>query len=182
MLNFSLKKSEIVLRGKVFDLQRDELLYHTGNTGIKEVAIHPGGAVTVALTKDYKILFVEQFRYPLQKFTLELPAGKLSPGEEPVICAARELEEETGHKAGKLTRLGAIATTPGFCTEILHIFLAEDLTPGKQQLEEGEYGLQVKAYTMKEIEKMIIEGEIFDGKTISGIYMSKLHIFNKVAR
>lgn len=180
-MNFSLKKTEVIHRGKVFDLQRDEIEYNSGNKGVREIAIHPGGAVAVALTKDYKIVLVEQFRYPLQKFTLELPAGKLNPGEEPIVCVARELEEETGFKAGKLTRLGAIATTPGFCTEILHIFLAEDLTPGNRQLEEGEYGMEIKTYNMKEIEEMISGGTIFDGKTISGIYLAKLHIFNRDA-
>lgn len=181
-MNFTLKKSETIYHGKVFDLQRDELVYNSGNEGIREVAIHPGGAVAIALTRDYKIILVEQFRYPLQKFTLELPAGKLNPGEDPSACAARELEEETGYKAGKLIRLGAIATTPGFCTELLHVYLAEDLTPGNQQLEEGEYGLQIKSYTIKDIENMISEGEIFDAKTISGIYLAKLHIFNRDSR
>jgi len=173
-MNYILKKSEIVRQGKVFDLQVDEIQYESGNIGIREIALHPGGAVVVPLTKDYKILFVEQFRYPLQKYLLELPAGKLDKDEDPAECAARELEEETGYKASKITKLGAVASTPGFCTEILHIYLAEGLYEGVQNLEEGEKGLKVKSYSFKEVEKKIAEGEIYDAKTICGIYFAKL--------
>ena len=104
----------------------------------------------------------------------ELPAGKLFKGEDPQHCAVRELEEETGYIAGKIMKLGVIATTPGFCTEVLHIFLAEDLTMGKINREEGEYGMVVREYPLEAIEEMIREGEIFDAKTLSGILYYKL--------
>ncbi len=174
-MNFDITKSEIVFRGRVFDLQVDEIRYDSGNPGIREVAVHQGGAVVVPVTPSGKIALITQFRYPLKKTLLELPAGKLFPGEDPQLCAIRELEEETGYKAGKVTKLTAIATTPGFCTEILHIYLAEDLTPGPHNREEGEFGMEVIELSLEEIEQKIIALEIFDAKTLSGILLYKLH-------
>ena len=124
-MNFKLKKSEILFRGKVFDLQVDQIIYDSGNEGIREVAVHPGGAVVAAVNDAGKLIMVKQFSYPLQKFLIELPAGKLEMNEDPMLCAVRELQEETGYKSDDVIKLGAIATTPGFCTEILHIYLAK---------------------------------------------------------
>jgi ADP-ribose pyrophosphatase len=175
-MNFKLLKSDTIFQGKVFDLQVDEIEYDSGNKGIREVAIHSGGSVIIALTEDYKIVMVNQFRYPLQRFLYELPAGKLDEGEDPQVCALRELQEETGYKANSITKLGAIVTTPGFCTETLHIYLAQDLTNGNHNREEGEFGMQIIELTLKEIEDKIKNGEIYDAKTISGIMLAKLHL------
>ncbi len=172
-MNFKVKKSEKLFSGKVFDLQVDQIEYDSGNLGVRETAIHPGGAVVVPVKADGKIIFVKQFRYPLQKYLIELPAGKLSKNEDPYICAMRELEEETGYKAEKVEKLGAICTTPGFCTEILHIYLAKDLIPGNHNREEGEYGMEIHEYTLAEAEEKIKSGEIIDAKTICGIYLAK---------
>jgi len=173
--NYTVKKSEILFRGKVFDLQVDEIEYDSGNKGIREVAVHPGGAVVVPVKGDGKIVMVNQFRYPFQKFLLEMPAGKLDKNEDPMVCAMRELEEETGFKTKNITKLGAICTTPGFCTEVLHIFLAKDLTPGNHNREEGEHGMEVFEFTIEEIEKKILAGEIVDAKTICGVQLLKLY-------
>ena len=175
MKNYTVKKSEILFRGKVFDLQVDEIEYDSGNKGIREVAVHPGGAVVVPVKGDGKIVMVNQFRYPFQKFLLEMPAGKLDKNEDPMVCAMRELEEETGFKTKNITKLGAICTTPGFCTEVLHIFLAKDLTPGNHNREEGEHGMEVFEFTIEEIEKKILAGEIVDAKTICGVQLLKLY-------
>ena len=172
-MNFKVKKSEILFRGKVFDLQVDQIEYDSGNSGVRETAVHPGGAVVVPVKDDGKIIFVKQFRYPLQKQLLELPAGKLNKNEDPYVCAVRELEEETGYKAGKVEKLGAICTTPGFCTEILHIYLAKDLIPGNHNREEGELGMEIREYNLAEAEEKIKCGEIFDAKTICGIHLAK---------
>lgn len=174
MRNYKVKKSEILFRGKVFDLQVDEIEYDSGNKGIREVAVHPGGAVVVPLKDDGKIVMVHQFRYPFQKFLLEMPAGKLDKNENPRVCAIRELEEETGYKAKKLTKLGSICTTPGFCSEVLHIFLAEGLTPGNHNREEGEHGMEVCEFTLDEINKKILSGDIVDSKSICGVQLFKL--------
>jgi ADP-ribose pyrophosphatase len=172
-MNFKIKKSEIKFRGKVFDLKVDEIIYDSGNEGIREVAVHPGGAVVVAVKDKGKIIFVKQFRYPLERSLIELPAGKLEKNEDPMKCAIRELEEETGYKTGKIEKLGSIFTTPGFCTEELHIYLAKDLEAGNHNREEGEFGMQILEYSLDEIEEKINTGEIKDSKTICGIYMYK---------
>ncbi|NWF89488.1 MAG: NUDIX hydrolase [Ignavibacteriaceae bacterium] len=177
MRNYKLKKSEILFRGKVFDLQVDELEYNSGNKGIREIAVHPGGAVVVPVKDDGKIVMVNQFRYPFQKFLLEMPAGKLDKNEDPLICATRELEEETGYKAKTIIKLGSICTTPGFCTEVLHIYLAEGLTAGNHNREEGEHGMEVHELTLEEIEKKIVTGEIVDAKSICGVQLYKLNRF-----
>ncbi|HEX2961197.1 MAG: NUDIX hydrolase [Ignavibacteria bacterium] len=175
MKNFKVIKSETLFRGKVFDLQVDQIEYNSGNPGVREIAIHPGGAVVVPIKNDGKIVFVKQFRYPLQKVLLELPAGKLEVGEDPMKCAVRELEEETGYKAEEITKLGAIYTTPGFCTEVLHIYLAKGLTPGNHNREEGEHGMEVLELTKEEIEDKIKNGELVDAKSLSGILMAKVN-------
>jgi len=172
-MNFKLKKSENIFSGRVIDVKVDHIEYDSGNTGIREVAVHPGGAAVVAVKDDGKIILVKQFRHPIQQSILELPAGKLDKGEDPLVCATRELGEETGYKAGKFEKLGVISTSPGFCTEILHLYLAEGLIAGDHHREEGEYGMQVLEFTMDEIERMIENGDIIDAKTICGIYMAK---------
>lgn len=175
MLNFKILKSERKHDGKVFNLIVDEIEYTSGNRAVREVADHPGGAVAVPLLDDGSVILVRQFRYPMKQFLLELPAGKLSPGEDPMVCAARELEEETGYTAGKLTKLTAIYTTPGFCNELLHIYLVQNLkqSPRGQQLEEGEQSLTVKRVPLQKAVSMIEGGEIIDSKTICGILLAE---------
>jgi len=175
-MNFKVTKSDTVFRGRVFDLQVDQIEYVSGNKGVRETALHPGGAVISALTPENKIVFVKQFRYPLKSELIELPAGKLEKGEDPLVCATRELTEETGYKAEKIIKLNAIPTAPGFCSEILHVYLATGLTPGKPCREEGEQGMEVFEFTIPEAEEKILSGEITDSKTIAGIYMTKLYI------
>ena len=172
-MNFRIKKSEIKFSGKVFDLKVDQIIYDSGNEGIREVAVHPGGAVIVPVKEDCKIVMVKQFRYPFQKFLIELPAGKLDKNEDPMHCAIRELEEETGYKSENVIKLGSIYTTPGFCSEELHIYLAKNLVPGNHDREEGEDGMEIFEFTIEEIEGKIRSGEIVDSKTICGIYMMK---------
>jgi ADP-ribose pyrophosphatase len=172
-MNYTLKKSNVLYKGKAFDLKVDEIEYESGNEGIREVAVHPGGAVIVPITEEGKIILVTQFRYPFQKVLMEVPAGKLEAGEDPMKCAERELEEETGFKAGNIKKLGEIYTAPGYCTEILHIYVAKNLTPGDHNREEGELGMQIHEFTLDEIEDKIAKGEIVDGKTICSIHHLK---------
>ncbi len=175
-MNFKILKSEILYKGKVFDVQVDEIIYESGNKGSREIAVHNGGAVVVPVKDDGKIVLITQFRYPFNKFLMELPAGKLDKGEGPLNCAARELEEETGYKSENIIKLGAICTTPGFCSEVLHLYLAKDLIPGNHNREEGEFGMEVFEFTIDEIEEKIRIGEIIDSKTICGIYLAKNHL------
>lgn len=169
-MNYKVVDSDIIHKGRVFDLKIDKLVYDSGNEGIREVAIHNGGAVVVPVTNDNKIVLVKQFRYPLQKFLYELPAGKLEKDEDPFLCAARELTEETGYTAEVIKPLGKIFTTPGFCTELLHIYLATGLTAGNSNREEGEFGMETYEFTLDEVVRKIIFGDITDAKSICGIF------------
>ncbi len=166
-------KSERPYSGRIFGIRIDDVEYPSGSRGVREVVEHTGGAVVVPLLDDGTVLLVRQFRYPLQKEIIELPAGRLNPGEDTQLCAARELEEETGYTAGLLKKLTAIYTTPGFCNEQLHIYVASDLKKSSrgQQLDEGEKGLTVQPFSLEEAVKMIERGEIVDGKTICGILL-----------
>ena len=168
-MNYKVNESEVIFRGKVFDVQIDNLTYVSGNGGRRETVIHNGGAVVVPVKKDGKILLVKQFRHPFQKYLFELPAGKLDKNEDPYICATRELKEETGYSSELLTKLGSIYTSPGFCTEELYIYLAEGLVEGEHQREEGELGMEIHEFTIEELDEMISSGQIKDAKTICGI-------------
>jgi ADP-ribose pyrophosphatase len=172
-MNYRILKSEIIHSGKVFNTKVDQIEYNSGNKAVREVAEHPGGAVVVPVTNEGKIVMVTQHRFPVDKVLLELPAGKLGKNENPLHCAIRELEEETGYKSDNVKEIGTIYTTPGYSTEKLWIYLAKDLKPGNYNREEGEFGMKVFEYTLKEIEEKIINGEIVDGKTICGIYFAK---------
>jgi ADP-ribose pyrophosphatase len=112
-MNFRLKQSKEIYKGRVIDLKVDEIEYENGVIGYREVASHPGGAVVLAIHNG-KIILVTQYRYPLGKIIYELPAGKLDNQEDPLECARRELEEETGYRSDNFTRLGEIVSTPGF--------------------------------------------------------------------
>jgi ADP-ribose pyrophosphatase len=139
------------------------------------VVAHPGGAAVVAV-KDDKIILVTQFRYPLNKTIYELPAGKLDNSEDPLVCAKRELEEETGFSSDNFIKLGEIVSTPGFCNERLFLFLASDLKPGEKNHEEGEFGMETHFFALREIEEMIMKGEIIDAKTICAVYLAKKYL------
>ena len=170
-MNFKLIKSEILYNGVVFDLKVDEIEYNSGNKSIREVALHSGGAVVIPITGDGKIVMVTQFRYPFNKTLLELPAGKLDKGEDPFNCAVRELEEETGYRPEKVEKIGEICTAPGYCTEILHLYVARDLKKGVKNREEGELGMEIIELKIEEVEEKIKNGKITDAKTICGVYL-----------
>jgi len=174
-MNFKVIKSNIVFEGKVFSVKVDNIQYNgSGNLATRQVVVHPGGAVIVPVMNNGKIIFVKQYRYPHNEVILELPAGKLDKGEDPLNCAIRELKEETGYTSQNIIKLGKIYTTPGFCNEVLHIFLAKDLTEGNHEREEGEEGMELIELTIEEAEEKIRNGEIVDAKTICGITMLKL--------
>ena len=177
-MNYRIVKSEVIFRGKVFNTKVDQIEYNSGNKAVREVAEHPGGAVVVPLTDNGKIVMVTQHRFPVNKVLLELPAGKLGKGEDPHLCAVRELEEETGYKSENVKELGSIYTTPGYSTEKLWIFLAKDLKPGDHNREEGEFGMEVFEFPLKEVEDKIYSGEIVDGKSICGIFLAKKYLLS----
>ena len=130
---------------------------------------HMGAAAVLPVTEDGKIMLVRQYRHALSRFTLELPAGKLDSPDEPMIeCAARELEEETGYRAGKLTPLLTVNTTVAFCDEKIGIFLAEELQKTAQHLDEDE-DIRVELWDLPDLYELIRRGEMTDSKTVSAI-------------
>jgi len=166
-MNYKVIKKEKMFEGVVFDIQVDQIIYDSGNESVREVVIHNGGAVVLPVTDEGKLVLVKQFRYPFQKFLIESPAGKLEKGEDPYECAARELTEETGYDSENITKLGEIYTSPGFCDEILYLYLATNLTAGDHNREEGEYGMETYEYSLAEVDEMIKNGKIVDAKTIA---------------
>jgi len=138
----------------------------------KDLVIHPGAVVIIPIISKDKIILVKQYRFAIKKSTWEVPAGTLKPKESPLKCAKRELEEETGYKAGRLLKLLTFYSSPGFLFEKMHLFLATNLTKGLQNFDEDE-NIKIKVFTLKEIEKMILKNKIIDAKTIVSILFLK---------
>ena len=126
---------------------------------------HSGGVCVVPLTEKGTVLMVKQFRYPMQQVTLEIPAGKLEAGEDPADCGRRELREEAGRTCGKYTPLGKLFPTPAYDTEVIHMYLAQELSaPEAQDLDDGEF-LDVTELPLEQAVQMVMDGEIPDAKT-----------------
>lgn len=167
---------ELVAKGAIIDYYQDTMLIPNGNVAKWDLIDHKGAAAVVAVRDDGKLLMVRQYRNALERETLEIPAGGLNGREEPTDQAAkRELEEETGYTCDKLELLNSIYTTVAFCNEKIDIYLARNLKPGKQHLDEDEY-LNVEAYSLEELKQMVFDCKIQDSKTICAImtYAAKL--------
>ena len=171
-LKETLISSKKIFQGKIITFRQDLVLLENGKEAFRDVVLHPGAVAVVAMTNDDKILLVRQYRHPISEALLEIPAGKLDKGEHPDDCARRELEEETGYVAGKLQLLTSIYTTPGFCNEIIHIYLATQLTKTVQHLDEDEF-LNIEQYEQEEVHQMITDGRIHDAKSIVALLMAK---------
>lgn len=131
---------------------------------------HPGAAAIVPFLDDGRVLLIRQYRFATGGEILEVPAGKLDAGEAPEVCAARELEEETGYRAGRLERLGSIWTTPGFCNEVIHLYAAFDLTPTEQRLEPDEIIELVPTSFDEALDAL--SGPVVDGKTATALLLA----------
>ncbi|MBD1372978.1 NUDIX hydrolase [Hazenella sp. IB182357] len=161
--------TESIYSGKVVHLQIDEVLLPNGKKSKREIVKHPGAVGVVAITEEQKILLVRQFRKALEKTILEIPAGKLEPGEDPATCAIRELEEETGYCAMHVRPIASFYTSPGFADELLYVYQAEQLTLGQQHTDDDEF-VEVVSLTLDECFASIQKGEICDAKTVLAIY------------
>lgn len=158
-----IKESKIIYNGNVVKLRIDYI--EDKEMRIREVVQHPGAVAILPLVSDEKIILVKQYRHPIGKWILEVPAGTLKEGESPEECALRELEEETGYKAGKLTKMLTIYPSPGYSTETIHIYIASKLERSTQRLEEDEELETVEIGLDEAIRKLLKSGEV-DGKTL----------------
>jgi len=168
-----------VYSGRILDVDLDRVRFPDGSIGELEMIRHPGAAAVVALDPPGSggepgqpiVTLLRQYRYAAGGFVWEVPAGKLDDGEPPERCALRELEEETGLRAGRLERLTTIYTTPGFTDEVIHLFLAWDLTPGNAGHEACEF-IERHDIALARAVEMVVGGEITDGKTICALLLA----------
>lgn len=163
--------TEKIYDGKIIKVHRDTITLPNNKEATREVVDHPGAVAVVPILDDGRIVLVKQYRYPIDKVTLEIPAGKLDCNEEPFECAIRELREETGYETKQMIKLTSIYTAPGFSNEIIHLYVARGLTNGKACPDEDEF-IDVEIYTQQEVEKMIVDGIISDAKTLTGLLMA----------
>ncbi len=163
---------EYKFKGRILNLRVDTVEMPDGSEASREIIEHSGGVAVVAVNADKNVYLVRQYRRPFDCDMLELPAGKLEKGEDHRIGAIRELKEETGLSAGKLQYLTGAAASPGYTGEVIHLYMATDLTKGDAQLDEGEF-LNVEIYHLDHAIEMIEKGKIVDGKTIIALLMAK---------
>jgi ADP-ribose pyrophosphatase len=160
--------TEQIYKGTLLDVRRDEITLPNGKTSAREYIKHPGAACIVPVLPDGNIALIKQYRYPVQSEMIELPAGKLDPGEKPEVCAKRELEEEIGYSAGKLTFVCNIHPAIGFASEKMWIYLAEDLIKTVENTDHDEFLVLMPTHLDDAI-KMVWDGKITDVKTIIGL-------------
>lgn len=161
-----------IFSGRVFDVEKHIVKLVNGKETVREKVVHHGGVGIVAITPDGMVFMVRQYRFGTNRVMLEIPAGKLEVGEDPYSAAMRELREETGYRADSLKSLGECVPTPAYCSEIIHLYLAENLTFCGQNLDENEF-LNVEKYPLDTLYDMVINNEITDSKTAVAILKAK---------
>lgn len=168
-------ESKTMFQGRIITVLLDTAGLPDGGTAQREVVLHPGGVAILALDEADNVALVRQYRYPLHGLLLELPAGKLDPGEDPVTGALRELKEETGAVPDTFLPLGRILPAPGCYSEVLHLFLARNLHMGEQHLDPGEF-LHVERIPFDEMVHRCLDGEIEDAKTVAAVLKAKVQL------
>ncbi len=162
-----------IYEGRILNLRVDKVLLPNGRESFREVVEHHGAVCVVPITAEGMVYMVRQFRYPFNETVLEIPAGKLDPGEQIWDAANRELEEEIGQKAAELIYIGDVRPSVAYLTEVIHMFMARGLTPTRQHLDEDEF-LEVETYSLDALTDMILENKITDSKTIAALLKAKL--------
>lgn len=169
--------SNRLYEGKIINLKVDDVSLPNGNTSKRELIEHPGAVAIIAITPENKLILVEQYRKALERSLVEIPAGKLEPGEAPEYTAMRELEEETGYTAEKFIKIQTFATSPGFADEVVHLFAAEGLSKATNGavLDDDEF-VELMEVTIEEAEKMVVDERIYDAKTAFAVLWAKQRI------
>jgi ADP-ribose pyrophosphatase len=169
-------QTDEIYRGRKIGLRVDQVRMADGRETTREVVFHPGAVAIVPLLPDGRVIMIRQYRHATDEVLLELPAGtRDQPGEAPIDTAARELIEETGYRAGQLIHLADFYTAPGFCNELMSLYVATDLAPGDQNLMDDE-AIGVELLSLDEAHGLIVAGTIRDAKTIVGLFMAREHL------
>jgi len=162
--------SKLIYQGRAIRFRVDTVRMRDGRETTREIVEHSEVIVIVAIDEKDNILLVRQYRSPVEKELLEIPAGGIDKGEKPEEAVRREMQEETGFSPQKLVRLGGFYSAPGFCTEYLHVFLATDLVPGRLHAEDTDE-ISLERVPVKDIPAMLTSGKFEDAKSIAGLYM-----------
>lgn len=168
---------EEIYKGKIFTVVKDTIQFDNGQTAKWDLVVHNGASAVVPLTKDNEVILVRQYRHAEDGEVLEIPAGKLEKGEDPLVCAKRELEEETGKIAGNIEKICEMYAAIGFSDEKLHLYIATELQDGMMQLDEDEF-IDIKKYPLSQAVEMIYSGIIKDSKTIVGLLAARDYVKN----
>lgn len=176
-------RTEKLFDGKIISLQVDDVELPDGNTSKREIVKHPGAVAVIAITPQNKILLVEQYRKPLERSLLEIPAGKIELDEDPKITAIRELEEETGYRTEDLQYITSFYTSPGFANEIIHIYFSNALQKVENPVsgDEDEF-IEIHELSIEEAEALRQTKDIYDAKTVYALTYLKLMGLNKHAK
>ncbi len=158
---------ETAWTGRIFSVSRLGVTLPDGRHAVRDVVRHNGAVAIVALTDEGRVCLVRQYRTALGRVTVEVPAGKLDPGEDPLDCARRELREETGMEAGRMAYLTTIATSGGFCDELIHLFMATGLTQAEAAPDADEF-INVDLVDVSELVDAVLDGRVEDAKTVVG--------------
>ena len=163
--------SEKIFSGTIFNVDRDRIQEPDGSEIVREVVRHPGGAGGLPLFEDGTVALVRQYRHPAGRDLLEIPAGRMEPGETPELCAAREIEQEIGYRPGRIEKIAEFFSTPGFCEERLFVYLATRLLPAQQNLDHDEF-VEVVRIPLADAILMANRGDIEDSKTLVALLMA----------
>jgi ADP-ribose pyrophosphatase len=167
------QQKELIYKGNYLEYHRDHVLLPNGKTSTREYLHHPGAIAAIPLLETGEVLMVKQFRYPTSSIILEIPAGKLEPGENPLDAVRRELIEEVGYEPGQVIHLTSVWTTPGFTDEIIHLYLARELKPCSGSLDEDEF-VEIVTMGKPELLELLNSPGVIDGKTALALTLAQV--------